>query len=331
MKVSIIIPVYNVAHYIMRCLQSVEAQTYPEIECLLIDDCGKDNSMLLVNKFIGKYKGIIHFSIIQHQQNQGLSAARNTGMKAATGEYIYFLDSDDAITPDCIKVLTDLAKKYPDADYIQGNIVTGIDQLNEGNIDADVPEYCDEKRLLEKIILCKTHRTAWNRLMKRSFLMNNSIFFPVGLVMEDHYWTYFVSKQANAVVFCRKETYYYYKNNESIVNCPSKASLIKRYSSYQTIIETISRDLLLRCDLQPCHGRYVEEAVVFCMFNLARLQSFRHWCIFWKFACCTAYKCRTKFTWRRFLLFMCTMPPLCLMTDIKGWRWRVRQYTFTKI
>ena len=118
-------------------------------------------------------------------------------------------------------------------------IITGTEELNEGNIDSDIPEFCDNKKQLENIILCKTHRTAWNRLIKRSFITNNSLLFPVGLLMEDHYWTYFVSKQIHAVAFCRKGTYYYYKNKDSIINSPSKVSLIKRYSSYIEISDII--------------------------------------------------------------------------------------------
>jgi glycosyltransferase involved in cell wall biosynthesis len=331
MKVTIIIPVYNVAPHIIRCLRSVVAQTYHNIECILIDDCGTDNSIQLTEQFINQYNGAIHFTIVRHQQNIGPSAARNTGLKNATGEYIYFMDSDDTITPDCIEILTNLAKKYPDADYIQGNIITGTEVLNEGHIDSDVPEFCDNKRQLENIILCKTHRTAWNKLIKRTFLTKNSLLFPVGLIMEDHYWTYFISKQIHAAVFCHKGTYYYYKNKDSIINSPSKTSLIKRYSSYIIISDIIINDLLLRNDIQPCHSRYIGETIVFSMINLARLHSLHHWCVFWKYAFQTAYKLRTRFTWRRFCLFICMMPPFCFMTSIRGWRWRIRHYIIAKI
>lgn len=329
--VSIIVPIFNVAHYIMRCLQSIDSQTYRPIECILIDDCGTDNSIQLTKQFINQYNGAILFTIVRHQQNKGLSAARNTGLKNSTGEYIYFMDSDDAITPDCIEILTDLAKKYPDADYIQGNIITGTEELNEGNIDSDVPEFCDNKKQLENIILSKTHRTAWNRLIKRSFITNNSLLFPVGLIMEDHYWTYFVSKQIHAAAFCHRGTYYYYKNKDSIINSPSKVSLIKRYSSYIEISDIIIHDLLLRKDIQPCHSRYVGETIVFCMINLARLHSLHHWWKFWKFALHISYQLRDKFTWYRFLLFLCMMPPCCLMSGINAWIWRVRQYILTNI
>ena len=331
MKVSIIIPVYNVAPYIERCLQSVVSQTYQNFECLLIDDCGTDDSMSIIEQFIRDYNGAIHFSILRHQHNMGLSAARNTGIKAAKGSYIYFMDSDDAITPDCIETLLGLAEKYPEADYVQGTIVTGSEQLMEGAIDPDVPEYCNDRQLLENIILCKTHRTAWNRLLKRSFLLNNNLLFPVGLVMEDHYWTYFVAKHAKAVAFTHKGTYYYYKNAGSIVNLKSKKQLTKNYTSYMTITEAITNDLLQRNDVKPCHRQYVGEAIVFCITNLARLRSLPHWYRFWRASCALAYRLRAKFTWRRLLIFICMMPPLCLMGDMKGWRWRVRQYLVVKL
>lgn len=325
MKVTIVVPVYNVAPYIQRCIQSIGNQTYHSIECIFVDDCGTDQSIQLVEDFIEKYNGSIHFAIVSHHHNMGLSAARNTGIKNANGEYIFFMDSDDAITPDCIESLVYLATKYPQADYIQGELITGTYLLNEGHTTSDVPEFCDDKLQLENIILCKTHRTAWNKLIKRSFLHNYSLFFPVGLLMEDHYWTYFVAKHISAAAFCRTSTYYYYKNKESIVNTPSKEMIIKRYSSYITISETIINDLLQRKDVQACHCKYLGEAIVFCMMNLVRLHSLHHWCIFWKFAFRSAYILRSRITWPRICLFICMMPPFCFMTNINSWQWRLRQ------
>lgn len=326
MKVSVIIPVYNVASYIERCLQSVASQTFQRFECLLIDDCGTDGSMRIAEQFIHNYQGEIQFSILRHQRNSGPSAARNTGIKAATGDYIYFMDSDDAITPDCIRTLASLAENYPDADYVQGNIVTGSEQLMEGTIDSDVPEFCDDKQQLERIILCKSHRTAWNRLLKRTFLLSCKLFFPVGLVMEDHYWNYFVAKHAHAAAFTHQGTYYYYNNPGSIVNSHSRQHYVRNYTAYMTINDTILTDLSQRSDIQPCHRQYVGEAIVFCMVNLARLHSLSHWCRFWKSAWGHALRLRVRPTWRQLLFFACMMPPLCLMTGLSGWRWRVRQY-----
>ena len=84
MKVSIIIPVYNVAPYIQRCLDSVVAQTFQDIECILVDDCGTDNSVEVAQQYIDNYRGQIQFKLIHHDKNQGLSGARNTGIRMAT-------------------------------------------------------------------------------------------------------------------------------------------------------------------------------------------------------------------------------------------------------
>ena len=109
--VSIIIPIYNVAPYVEQCLQSVMHQTMTAgVECILVDDCGQDNSMELVEQMLAREgysvcsdgtlisnHSPLTFQILHHEHNRGLSAARNTGIEAARGEYLYFLDSDDWI------------------------------------------------------------------------------------------------------------------------------------------------------------------------------------------------------------------------------------------
>lgn len=86
--VSIIVPVYNVAPYIKDCLQSVMRQTYKgSMECLIVDDCGTDESIAIVERMLAEYDGPIYFQILHHDHNRGLSAARNTGTMQATGDY----------------------------------------------------------------------------------------------------------------------------------------------------------------------------------------------------------------------------------------------------
>ena len=117
---SIIIPVYQVEQYIQKCLLSVVSQSYTKgIECILVNDCTKDESINIAQKLIDEYRGNIKFRIINREENGGLSAARNTGILEAKGDYLYFLDSDDYITPDCIKVLAETAQKFPKAQIVQ--------------------------------------------------------------------------------------------------------------------------------------------------------------------------------------------------------------------
>lgn len=103
MSISIVVPVYNVSLYVERCVRSVMAQTYPVLECILVDDASPDDSIAKCEKLIAAYDGAISFVVLHHERNRGLSAARNTGTDAAQGDYIYYLDSDDEITPDCIE------------------------------------------------------------------------------------------------------------------------------------------------------------------------------------------------------------------------------------
>jgi glycosyltransferase involved in cell wall biosynthesis len=124
MKVSIIVPVYNVEKYINRCFNSIICQSYTNIECIFIDDCSPDNSYQILRQRINEYQGNIYFNVIRHSKNKGLSGARNTGTLASTGDYIYYLDSDDEITNNCIEILVNLANKYPGVEIIQGNTKT---------------------------------------------------------------------------------------------------------------------------------------------------------------------------------------------------------------
>ena len=103
-KVSIIIPVYNVVDYIERCWKSVNAQTYSDIELIFVDDCGTDESISKLETLISEGSRF-PVQIIKHKKNRGLSAARNTGIEASSGDYVYFLDSDDDLVPSCIEEL----------------------------------------------------------------------------------------------------------------------------------------------------------------------------------------------------------------------------------
>lgn len=109
-RISIIVPVYNVERYITECLQSVMRQNYQgPMECIVVDDCGTDKSVEIAERLIAEYDGPIDFIVLHHEKNLGISCARNTGMDVAQGDYVFFLDSDDWISDDCIDYLVSLA------------------------------------------------------------------------------------------------------------------------------------------------------------------------------------------------------------------------------
>ena len=105
MVVSIVIPVFKVSEYIDRCVRSVMEQTYGDIECILVDDASPDDSIARCERLISDYQGPIRFVILHHRQNRGVSAARNTGTAAATGDCVFYLDGDDALVPNSIEWL----------------------------------------------------------------------------------------------------------------------------------------------------------------------------------------------------------------------------------
>ena len=108
MKVSIIVPVYNVEKYIERCFDSIVSQQYKNIECIFVEDKSIDSSYNILNSCVDKYFGEIDFKIIRHSQNKGLSAAINSCTRIASRDYLYYLDSYDELYSSCIKELVEL-------------------------------------------------------------------------------------------------------------------------------------------------------------------------------------------------------------------------------
>ena len=122
--ISIIIPVYNVQDYIVRCLESITAQTYRgDIECILVDDRSTDQSTQLIEQFISSYQGHIEFKLIHHDYNQGPSGARNVGFKESHGELFTFVDSDDWIEPNMYEELYHLLSQDPKALFVTSGII----------------------------------------------------------------------------------------------------------------------------------------------------------------------------------------------------------------
>ena len=210
--ISIIIPIYNVEEFIVSCLQSVVAQTYNDYEVVLVDDCGTDRSMKLVNEFLKDSPFAAKFHIIRHDENRGLSAARNTGTKAAKGEYILYLDSDDTILPNTLEKLIGESIRT-DAEMVIGNIhVIGEDKwIPKLKSDCHLSTDCFHDYLQGQYYMM-----AWNKLVKRNFLEKNHITFVEGLIHEDCAWSFIMACHLKKVSFVFEETYNYLVRNNSI-------------------------------------------------------------------------------------------------------------------
>ncbi len=231
--ISIIIPVYKVERYITRCFKSILEQDLKQlrVECIFVDDCSPDNSMALVKQLIIGYEGPISIISIRHDKNKGLSAARNSGISIAQGEYLLFVDSDDHLSPGAIRKLYEGAVGFPKADLIKGNYYSVKSK-------ASYPICVNEKVSLNSDQFCyallnyQINCTAWNLLIRSEFLKRNNLYFVDGLLFEDINWSYRVSRLIREVVLIPDVTYIYEDDNPlSIMNTTSEkvASSVRSY------------------------------------------------------------------------------------------------------
>ena len=218
--ISVIIPIYNVDRYVQRCLESVMTQTIfnAEIECIIVDDCGLDHSMEIVHQTIDDYQGPIHFEVVGHEHNRGLSAARNTGLYHATGDYVFFLDSDDYLMPDCYQYFLENLKQHPDVDMILGNVKAckGGD-LFIGKIENPWL-IVDRNVFMRRMLRHQIYLYAWNKLIRRDLLLDHSIRFEEGILFEDQCWSYELFSHLSSILLLPQVTYIYENNPNSIVN-----------------------------------------------------------------------------------------------------------------
>lgn len=241
-RVSIIVPVYNVEPYILECIQSVAEQTVADkIECLIVDDCGTDQSISIAKDFVSNYNGSVDFHIISREKNGGLSAARNSGIRESKGEYLYFLDSDDYLIKDAMKLLLEMADKYNGVDMISALYLTDDGRMDHFTSNA-FPEFSDNIREIKRALLDydRIPVTAANRLIRRQLIVDNNLYFKEGIIHEDNYWTFFLAKYVQTMGLLDRKIYYYRCTPGSIMTAKNQA---KEALAFKTIIEDCSENI----------------------------------------------------------------------------------------
>ena len=243
-SVSVIVPIYNVEPYVEDCIRSVMRQTYNgPMECIVVDDCGTDNSMAVVERLIAEYKGPIIFKVLYHDHNRGLSAARNTGMEAAIGDYLYFLDSDDMLTSDCIEKLTVMVIEDNELEMVQGNAKS--DPSNTPDV-FNVQISTLKASNNSEVRYCFFHnhqiiQNAWNKLIKRSIIVKNAMKFKEGMLYEDVLWTFMLLKHISKVSFIPEVTYIYRRRPNSIITSTDlKTSTASNKQLYSEILSNLT-------------------------------------------------------------------------------------------
>ena len=218
-KVSVIIPVYNVQMYIEKCLATVMNQSLKAIEIIIVNDGSTDESMEIVNSFHSSYSNII----IINKENAGLSSARNSGLKIAKGKYIAFIDSDDYIEMAMLEKMYNRAEEK-DLDIVCCN-VTKVDSNGKTiGVEKNVIDYdhvYDKDEVIKEYLLNNIPSYAWNKLYNKRLFQEYKITYPEGKLYEDIGTTFELLFRSSRTGFINQEFYYYVQRGGAITKVPS--------------------------------------------------------------------------------------------------------------
>lgn len=217
MTISVIIPIYNVEDYVFECVESVLNQTMKDLEIILVNDGSTDNSIRRIRNVIEENDNIL----LINQKNKGLSAARNTGLKHAQGEYIIFIDSDDYIQPTFLEHLY-IEAKQSNVDVVIGGY-TRIYQNKGKKINYRKKELLNlgiisgKKYLYRQLQHNDYQMQIWSNLYNRQFLLENNLFFIENLLHEDEEFTPRSLLKADTIVITECYEYMYRMRDNSIM------------------------------------------------------------------------------------------------------------------
>lgn len=211
--ISVIVPIYNVSQYLPQCMESILAQSWQDMEIILVDDGSKDECPRLCDEYAAQDARVR----VMHKPNGGLSDARNAGMRVAKGEWIYFIDSDDWMHPDALRQLHDFAIKNQ-CEVVQGNLYYAYQdhllyrQPNKKELRQHVFDREEAMRLL--VINDRVKNFAWGKLYRTDILQD--LDFPVGKYFEDSFWQHLVMHRVKHYGIIDEPLYYYRQREDSI-------------------------------------------------------------------------------------------------------------------
>jgi glycosyltransferase involved in cell wall biosynthesis len=220
-KLSIIIPCYNVGKYIERCFKSIEKQTigFDNIEVIFVNDVSTDDTLNKLTAIEGSHPENV--MVINLEQNSGPGAARNIALEYATADFIGYVDSDDWIEPDMYEKMFSAMDKY-DCDFVECYWDTASDERHRKSVRVlgregfyDLADDKTRERFYGNQIAMTS---VWNKLFKKSFIVDNDIFFPEQLHYEDVFFCYLAFLYAKSCYRINKPLYHYFVNDTGIVH-----------------------------------------------------------------------------------------------------------------
>jgi glycosyltransferase involved in cell wall biosynthesis len=231
-KISIIIPIYNVEKYLQKCLESILNQEYKNIEVLLVNDGSTDSS----GEIISKYADVDSRIKVINQDNGGLSVARNSGIKEATGYYIWFVDGDDWIAEGAINYLVEKIQE-DEYDLISFSYVEYQEEQNVFSKSKNV-QLIEAKSGIDFIAQSNHFFTgAWCYLYKSVFILSNELVFKPNQIHEDDYFNLECFGRVGKICKLPQALYYYRIRANSLTTAVSSSALKNRINSYLALID----------------------------------------------------------------------------------------------
>lgn len=235
--ISVIVPAYNAEKYLKKCLDSLVNQTKKNIEIIAVNDGSKDSTLEILNEYKNKYSDMIK---IISQENQGLSVTRNNGIKAASGKYIVFVDSDDEIELNLLEKIWEKASEFP-YDIIAFDVNWIYPDKNQI---ASSAVKCDKKELLlddKKKLLIDINVMACNKAYKKELFEDESLLFVPNTWFEDVLFTYKIIPQIHSIAKIDFPGYKYFQRENSITYTYSE-----RLNEIHNVMDTILEYYKLR-------------------------------------------------------------------------------------
>lgn len=234
-KISIIIPVYKSKETIAACLDSVTAQTFRDLEVLLVDDHGRDDTVEAARRHLANYSGPVRFRFLATPANGGPGVARNTGLAEATGEYVAFLDSDDTLEPAfCEKLYTAAVAVGADlacCDATQYSLA-GSSLLRNPDFPSGPVDEATRRRILRRMVTY-----LWTYLFRREFLLENGIVFPPYRSAEDTCLVCCSWLSARSAARAAGPLYNYYAAPASLSSRPDPGRWRQRLGSLRAFVQ----------------------------------------------------------------------------------------------
>ncbi len=250
-KVSVIVPVYNMEKYLERCVDSILAQTYTNLEVILVDDGSKDSSPVICDKYAERDSRVK----VVHKKNGGLSSARNAGLDVASGDYIGFVDSDDFVSSQMYQLL---AERLDNSDCEIANVMYIRVDDNGNTTPSKVPHNTDKEipaqQFIKELMLHTGDVSVWSKLFKKEIFDN--LRFPEEKLNEDLIFMLGAFCKITRVAFVAQVGYFYFTRSDSISSGYGKS-----------VIDMVGNSLVAKEIVDTAHPELKKEAERFALYQ----------------------------------------------------------------